>query len=424
MLDLLISGGTVVDGTGRARPSGRRRRRRGAGGGGGRDRRHGPHRHRRRRAPSGAGLRGPPHPLRRPADLGPVGQPVAVARRDHRDRWQLRLLPGAVGSGARRLPGPDDGAGRGDAAVLARAARLVVDVVRRLARSSRRAHRGERRLPRRALGRPPLGHGRGGGGLVGHREADGVHGGPAPPLLEEGALGFSTSQAHTHNDGDGSPVPSRSATRPEIEALCAAAGEHDGTTLEIIVPGCLNGFSDDEVDLMATLVAPGRPARQLERPRCVGHEPLRTGAPAGGVVHGGGAGGDGGGADAAPHHEDPALLRARGHHRRASRLARAVRRARPRAHQAAVGPGCPPPPRRGGEVQGGRHHRGPGQLADAPDRRDLRPRRTSPTRVGRWARWPPSGARSPSTRCSTSSSPTSCGRACARPSPSPRRTGS
>ncbi len=29
--------------------------------------------------------------------------------------------------------------------------------------------------------------------------------------------------------------------------------EHDGTVLELIVPGCLNGFTDDEVDLMATL---------------------------------------------------------------------------------------------------------------------------------------------------------------------------
>ncbi len=71
--------------------------------------------------------------------------------------------------------------------------------------------------------------------------------------LEEGALGFSTSQAHTHNDGDGSPVPSRSATRAEIEELCTAVGHHAGTTLEIIVPGCLNGFSEEEVDLMATL---------------------------------------------------------------------------------------------------------------------------------------------------------------------------
>src|ERR1039458_1084122 len=82
-----------------------------------------------------------------------------------------------------------------------------------------------------------------------------------PRSIEEGALGFSTSQAHTHNDGDGSPVPSRSATRAEIEALCAAVGDHDGTTLELIVPGCLNGFSEEEVDLMATLsLLANRPA--------------------------------------------------------------------------------------------------------------------------------------------------------------------
>ncbi|HXQ90276.1 MAG TPA: amidohydrolase family protein [Acidimicrobiales bacterium] len=71
--------------------------------------------------------------------------------------------------------------------------------------------------------------------------------------LEEGALGFSTSQAQTHNDGDGMPVPSRAAARSELEALCATVSGHPGTTLELIVPGCINGFSDDEVDLMATL---------------------------------------------------------------------------------------------------------------------------------------------------------------------------
>jgi len=71
--------------------------------------------------------------------------------------------------------------------------------------------------------------------------------------LAQGALGFSTSRAQTHNDGDGMPVPSRSAGRAELEALCAAVSEHPGTTLELIVPGCLNGFSEDEVELMATL---------------------------------------------------------------------------------------------------------------------------------------------------------------------------
>ena len=71
--------------------------------------------------------------------------------------------------------------------------------------------------------------------------------------LAEGALGFSTSQVHTHNDGDGQPVPSRAADRLEMEELAAAVREHSGTTVEIIVPGCLNGFTADEVDLLATI---------------------------------------------------------------------------------------------------------------------------------------------------------------------------
>ncbi|MHB8680660.1 MAG: N-acyl-D-amino-acid deacylase family protein [Acidimicrobiales bacterium] len=79
--------------------------------------------------------------------------------------------------------------------------------------------------------------------------------------IEQGALGLSTSQAHTHNDGDGSPVPSRAASRAELEALCRAVSRHDGTTLELIVPGCLNGFSEEEVELLGTLsLLANRPA--------------------------------------------------------------------------------------------------------------------------------------------------------------------
>ncbi len=71
--------------------------------------------------------------------------------------------------------------------------------------------------------------------------------------LDDGALGFSTSQVHTHNDGDGQPVPSRAADRAELELMAATVRDHEGTTVELIVPGCLNGFSDDEVDFLSTM---------------------------------------------------------------------------------------------------------------------------------------------------------------------------
>jgi N-acyl-D-aspartate/D-glutamate deacylase len=71
--------------------------------------------------------------------------------------------------------------------------------------------------------------------------------------LDEGALGFSTSRVHTHNDGDGMPVPSRAASDTEIEQLAAAVRSHEGTTIELIVPGCLNGFTDAEIEFLATV---------------------------------------------------------------------------------------------------------------------------------------------------------------------------
>jgi N-acyl-D-aspartate/D-glutamate deacylase len=76
--------------------------------------------------------------------------------------------------------------------------------------------------------------------------------------IEEGGLGFSSSWAPTHNDGDGQPVPSRAAKRDELIALAGALRSHAGTSLEFI-PG-VGRFTDEEVDVMAAMsVAAARP---------------------------------------------------------------------------------------------------------------------------------------------------------------------
>ena len=71
--------------------------------------------------------------------------------------------------------------------------------------------------------------------------------------LEAGGLGFSTSRSFTHSDGDGRPVPSRTASVDEVVALCGVCAEYPGTTLEWVADGCMNGFTDDEVDLMTRM---------------------------------------------------------------------------------------------------------------------------------------------------------------------------
>ncbi|MDZ4826277.1 MAG: amidohydrolase family protein [Actinomycetota bacterium] len=76
--------------------------------------------------------------------------------------------------------------------------------------------------------------------------------------LAAGGLGFSTTLSFTHSDGDGRPVASRWASKEEVLALCASVSEHEGTTLEYVTDGCLRGFSDEEVVMMAEMSLAGR----------------------------------------------------------------------------------------------------------------------------------------------------------------------
>lgn len=75
--------------------------------------------------------------------------------------------------------------------------------------------------------------------------------------IEEGALGFSSTVANTHNDADGMPVPSRYATREELLTLAGVCRDYEGTLLEL-QPG--TEFDQEVYDLLADFsLAGGRP---------------------------------------------------------------------------------------------------------------------------------------------------------------------
>ncbi|MEO8698203.1 MAG: amidohydrolase family protein, partial [Acidimicrobiales bacterium] len=73
--------------------------------------------------------------------------------------------------------------------------------------------------------------------------------------LAAGGLGLSTSRSSSHSDGDGNPVASRLASVDEVLALCRVVGEFEGTTLEAITEGCTRRFQPDEIELLATMSA-------------------------------------------------------------------------------------------------------------------------------------------------------------------------
>jgi N-acyl-D-aspartate/D-glutamate deacylase len=74
--------------------------------------------------------------------------------------------------------------------------------------------------------------------------------------LDEGALGFSSSLGHTHSDGDGNPVPSRAAARDELVALSATVADHPGTCLAINAGP--SPFDDEAMALLTDLSLAGQ----------------------------------------------------------------------------------------------------------------------------------------------------------------------
>ncbi len=69
--------------------------------------------------------------------------------------------------------------------------------------------------------------------------------------LEAGAIGFSSSWARTHNDPMGNMVPSRYASRDELIELARVCCEFEGTALEFIP--CIGAFDDWAAELMADM---------------------------------------------------------------------------------------------------------------------------------------------------------------------------
>jgi N-acyl-D-aspartate/D-glutamate deacylase len=76
--------------------------------------------------------------------------------------------------------------------------------------------------------------------------------------LHAGALGFSSSTATTQKDGDGVPTPPNFAAPEELVALASVCSGHPGTSLEFIPASAARGFDDDELALMGRMSVAGR----------------------------------------------------------------------------------------------------------------------------------------------------------------------
>ncbi len=76
--------------------------------------------------------------------------------------------------------------------------------------------------------------------------------------IEEGGFGFSSSWATTHNDPNGQPVPSRHCSEDELVELARVCADYEGTSLEFIP--AVGRFSQEKIDLITRMsVAANRP---------------------------------------------------------------------------------------------------------------------------------------------------------------------
>ena len=76
--------------------------------------------------------------------------------------------------------------------------------------------------------------------------------------LEGGGLGFTSSWATSHNDAQGDPVPSRHASREEMIALAGVCRDFDGTNLEFIPT--VGRFEQHHIELLTDMsLAANRP---------------------------------------------------------------------------------------------------------------------------------------------------------------------
>lgn len=71
--------------------------------------------------------------------------------------------------------------------------------------------------------------------------------------LRAGGMGFSSTWSTSHNDHTGVPVPSRHGSREELIALCSVVSEFPGTTLEFIP--AVGRFEQETFELMADMSA-------------------------------------------------------------------------------------------------------------------------------------------------------------------------